>query len=57
MKQSFSGVGQNPVLLQEEEENVSEDTNYDANVNAEAIKFNDKNNYMVVTMKEEKKTL
>ena len=36
MKHSVSGGGDNPVLLQEEEENATEETNDDANINAEA---------------------
>ena len=50
MKQSVSGK-KNPVLLQEKGKNVSEETNYDADVNAEANKALDKNKDMVVTMK------
>ena len=42
----------NPVLLQEEEENVDEETNDDDDVNAEANDINDKKEDMVVTMKE-----
>ena len=51
MKQSVSRVKRNPVLLQEEEENVAEETNDDADVNEEANKINDKKKYMVITMK------
>ena len=40
----------NSILLQEEEENVAEETNYDADVNAEANEINDKNKDMVVTI-------
>ena len=43
MKQSVSRKKKNPVLLQEEEGNLSEETNDDADVNAEANKTNDKN--------------
>ena len=57
MKQSVSRGEKNPVLLQEEEENVAEYTNDDADVNAEANKISDKNKDMVVTIREEKKTL
>ena len=57
MKQSVSRVKKNPVLLQEEEENVAEETNDDADVNVEANKINDKKKYMVITMKEEKNIL
>ena len=53
MKQSVSGEGGNPFLLQEEEWNVAEDTNDDADVNVEANKVNDTKKYMVVTMKED----
>ena len=42
----------NPVLLQQKEENVSEETNDDADINAEANKVNDNKKDMVVTMKE-----
>ena len=56
-KQSVYKKKQNPVLLQEEEENIAEETNYDAYVNVEANKVHDKNNDMVVTMKEEKNNL
>ena len=55
--QSVSWNNNNPVLLQEEEENVAEKTNDDADVNVESNKVNDKNKYMVVKMKEERKTL
>ena len=41
----------NPVLLQQKEENVSEETNDDADINAEANKVNDNKKDMVVTMK------
>ena len=44
-------MGKNTDLLQEEEENVSEETSDDADVNTEANKVNDKNKYMVVTIK------
>ena len=57
MKQSVFGGKNNSVLLQEEEENVAEDTNDDADVNVESNKSLDKNRYIVVTMKEERKTL
>ena len=57
MKQSVSGENNNPVLLQEEEESVSEETNDDANVNTEANKVNDNKKDLVITMKEENKTL
>ena len=56
MKQSVSGE-KNSFLLQEEEENVAEETNDDTDVKAEANKFNDNKKDMVVTMKEERKTL
>ena len=46
----------NLVLSQEEEENIAEKTNYDANINAKANTIYDNNKYMVVTMKEDKKT-
>ena len=55
MKQSFSR--KNPHLLQEEDENLAEETNDDADVNVEANNLDDNNKDMVVTMKEEKKTL
>ena len=42
VKQSVSRGGENPVLLQEEEENISEETNDDSDVNAEANEINDK---------------
>ena len=35
MNKSVYGGGKNPVLLQDEEENVAEDTNDNADVNAE----------------------
>ena len=54
MKQSV--YEKNPVLLHEERENVAEDTNDDSDVNSEANKVDDNNKYMVVTMKEYKKT-
>ena len=53
MNQSVQGGKKNPVLLQEEEENLAEDNNADADVNAEANKINDKKKDMVVTTKEE----
>ena len=56
MKHSFSRGGENPVLLQEKE-NVSEDTNDDADVNTEANKINDNIKDIVVKFTEEKKTL
>ena len=43
--------GKNPFLLQQEEENVSEETNDDTNVNAEANKINDNKKDMVLKMK------
>ena len=52
MKQSVLGGGKNPVLLQEEEENVSGETNDDANVIAEENKVDDNRKDMVVTIKE-----
>ena len=51
MKQSVSREKRNPFLLQEEEENVAEDTNDDADVNIEANKVDGNNKNMVVTMK------
>ena len=57
IKQSVSRGGKNTDLLQEEEENVSEETNDDANVNTEANKVNDDKKDLVFTMKEENKTL
>ena len=57
MKRPFYGEGKNPVLLQEEWKNVAEETNDDADVNAKANKFLDKNKDVVVTMKEERNTL
>ena len=57
MKKSVSGGGKNPVLLQEEEKNVAEETNDDADVNEEANEINGKKKDMVVTTKEEKNTL
>ena len=51
MTQSVSGGGKNQDLLQEEEENVAEETNDYADVNAEANKVNDNNNDMVFKMK------
>ena len=50
MKQSVSGENNNPVVLQEEEENVAEKTNYDSDVNAKANKVNDNKKYMSVPM-------
>ena len=46
-----------PVLLQEEEENVAEDTNDDADVNSESNKLDYNKKDMFVTMNEEKKNL
>ena len=57
MKRPFYGEGKNTVLLQEEWKNVAEETNDDADVNAKANKFLDKNKDVVVTMKEERNTL
>ena len=57
MKQSVSLVKNNPVLLQEEEENLAEETNDDAVVNSKANKVNDKNKDKFDTMKEDKKNL
>ena len=51
MKQSVPMKKRNPVLLKEEEENVAEEPNDDADVNAEANKVLDKNKDMVVTTK------
>ena len=42
MKQSVSGGEKNIVLLQEEKENVYEETNDDADVNEESNEMNDK---------------
>ena len=50
MKQSVSVRKNNPVLLQEEKENLSEETNYDSDINAEANKINDKKKDMVFTI-------
>ena len=50
VKQLVFRGGENPVLLQEEEENVAEDTNDDAGVNAKANEINDKKKDMVVTI-------
>ena len=50
IKQPVSGGGGGPVLLQEEEENVAEETNDDADLNAEANKVNDNKKYMSVPM-------
>ena len=47
----------NSVLLQEEEENVAEETNEDADVNSKSNEINDKNKDMVVTIKKDKKAL
>ena len=41
-----------PVLLQQKEENVAEETNDYADVNTEGNKINDKNKYMVVTIED-----
>ena len=38
-------------MLQQEEENVYEEANYDTAINVEANKFDDNNNYMVVSIK------
>ena len=57
MNQSVSREGKNSYLLQEEEENVSEETNDDSDVNAEANKVGDNKKDVVFTMKEEKNTL
>ena len=51
MKQSVSRGEKNPVLLREEEENVAEETNDDADVNAEANEINYKKKDMVVKLK------
>ena len=56
MKQSVYKEGSNLVLLQEEEENVAEDINDDADVNAESNTINDNKKYMVVKIKEDKNT-
>ena len=48
MKQSISGGGKNPDLLQEEEENVAEEANDDDAVNVESNKVDDKKNGMLV---------
>ena len=58
-KQSVSevGGGENTYLLQQEEENVYEETNDDADVNTEANKVNDNKKDLVVKMKEHNKTL
>ena len=50
MKRSVSGGKNNPDLLQQEEENVAEETNYDTDVYAEANKVDDNKKDMVVTM-------
>ena len=52
MKQSGSGGTKNPVLVQEKEENVAEETNDDADINAESNKINDNKKDMAVKMKE-----
>ena len=57
VKQSVSGGENNPILLQEEEQNVAEETNDDTAVNTEANEINDKNKHMAVTIEEENKTL
>ena len=49
MRQSVCQGKNNPVLLKEEEENVSEETNDDAGVNSEANKVNENKKDMVIT--------
>ena len=49
-------MGKNTDLLQEEEENISEDTSDDADVNTEANIVNNNKKDLVVTMKEENNT-
>ena len=51
MKQSVSRGKNNPVLLQQEEENVAEETNDYADVNLEENQINDKKKDTVVIMK------
>ena len=55
-KQSVSGGEKNLVLLQEKEEKLSEETNYDADVNAEANEINDQKKDTVAKIKKEKNT-
>ena len=50
MKQSVSEKNKNPDLSQEEEENVAEEANAYAAVNAEANKINDNKKDVVVTI-------
>ena len=50
MKKSVSRGG-GPDLLQEEEENVAEEANYDATVNSESNKIDDNNKDIVVIIK------
>ena len=57
MKQSVSRGGKNLVLLQKEEENTAEESNADADINAEANTIRDEKKDMVVTMKEENNNL
>ena len=57
MKQSVSGKKRIQILSQEEEYNVSEETNDYADVKSEANKINDKKKDIVVKMKEEIMTL
>ena len=57
MKQSVYVEKKNPDLMQQEEENVAEETTEDADVNAEANEVDDNNKDMVVTMKYDRKNL
>ena len=56
-EQSVSRGKKNPVLLQQEEESSSGETNDNADVNAEANEINDKKKDMVFKIEEENKTL
>ena len=51
------GREQNPYLLQEAEEQKYEEANDDAYVTAEAIKIDEDENGMIISMKEEQNTL
>ena len=44
-------------MLQESEEQESEEANADADVNAGANKIDEDNNYIIIPMEEEQKTL
>ena len=57
MKLSVSGRGGESSFITRIIINLSEETNYDDDVNAEANEIDDKNKDMVVTMEEDNKTL